>query len=111
MAVFSGIVHFAGLAAGHFSCFLLRGPQGGGVDSRVQALAPAGLRYPCSIWSKSRDPASNRDPTSGKVSRGLKTYPDLRISSCKDIVFLAFCCKSNNNTHLLEFVLLELMLE
>ena len=59
MVVFSGMVYFFRLAAGLFSCFLLRGPQGGGVDSTVQALAPAGLRGPFSRWSKSRDPASN----------------------------------------------------
>ena len=59
MAVFSGIAHFSRLAAGLFSYFLLRGPQGGGVDLTVQALAPAGLRGTCSRWSKSRDPSSN----------------------------------------------------
>ena len=29
------------------------------VESTVQALDPAGLRGPCSTWSKSRDPANN----------------------------------------------------
>ena len=57
--LFSGIVHSSRLAAGLFPCFLVRGPQGGGVDSTVQALSPAGIRGPCSTWSKSRDPASN----------------------------------------------------
>ena len=59
MAVVSGIMHFSRLAAGLFSCFLLRDPQGGGVDSTVQALAAAGLRGTCSTWSQSRGPASN----------------------------------------------------
>ena len=56
---FSGIVHFSRLAAGIFSYFLLRGQKEGGVDSTMQALAPAGLRGTCSRWSKSRDRASN----------------------------------------------------
>ena len=55
MAVFSGIVHFSRLAAGLFSCFLLRDPLGGGADSTVQELAPARLRGPFSRWSKSRN--------------------------------------------------------
>ena len=50
MVFFPGIVYFSRLAAGLFSCFLLRAPQGGGVDSTVQALATAGLRGPCSTW-------------------------------------------------------------
>ena len=105
MDVFSGIVDFSRLVAGLFSCFLLRGPQGGGVDSTVQAFAPAGLRGPCPTWSKSRKPSKQLRgwaPTSEKPSRGLKTYPDLRTFSCKDFVFLAFCCNCNNNTQLLK---------
>ena len=35
-------------AAGLLSCFLLRGPQGGRVDSTVQAFARVGLRGPFS---------------------------------------------------------------
>ena len=44
--VFPGKVHFSRLAAGYCSFFLLRGPQGGGVDSKVDTLDQAGLRGP-----------------------------------------------------------------
>ena len=73
MAVFPGNINSSlfRLAEGLFSCFLLRGPQGGGVDSTVQALAPAELRGPFSRWSKSRDPACN----SGDGVRLPKSHP------------------------------------
>ena len=88
---FSGILHFSRLAAGCVSCFLLRGPQWGGVDSTLRALDPAGLRGPCSTWSMSREPANNSGdrwcPPFEKPSRGLKNYQDFGLFRYQDLFF------------------------
>ena len=82
LIISSAIVHFARLAASRF--FPWRGPQGGGVDSTMQALAPPGLRSTCSRWLKSRVPATQKTtqgmgPHFRKTIQGLGNLPR---SSC-----------------------------
>ena len=80
---------------GIFSCFLFRDPQGGSVNSTVQALVPAGLRGTCYRWPKSNDTASNSGgwlqlpkchPGASKPSRIFVFF------SCKTLVLLASRC-------------------
>ena len=107
MAVCPGRVHLSCLAAGLSSCFLLRGPQGGGVNSTVQALAPAGFRGRLSRWSKTRDPTSNSGDGVPLLPRShSRAYTPTRIfvfSAAKMCVFSTFAATATSAQMLLDF--------
>ena len=84
-------------------CFVL--PAAGCAEGRRgrygASVEPGWVPWPMLFMAKVTSPSKQPRgwcPFSERPYRGLKTYPDLSIFSCKHLVFHASCCRCNSST-------------